>query len=634
MDENKMKDQNILLVKEKDSDKLKAVADIGKNGKLETVEAKAENASRFLTFDCNNTGELASIMSDFSKRANNLKDFQLFQVRYGKFEKQKEGLEEVLSRPHNSEGKELLKSYEVNPKDFPAKQVAEEPKVLLTQGEDGKLKAIAGEQDGKLKTVDPKKENADQFMKIDTNGNALENFFKKFSTQFNHPSHTGVYAVTASAVDKVAAFLDKLIRIDHTDKVLDPYRVKFDGNMKVQIQVELTGRFQPINLNKLDWKEVEKLGLSGEKLQDVLKAMVYGHKSPGLVEIKPVIDGQELPMQARLSLEKQDDGIKIVTHPKQEHPDFEKPFMSVVFTEQDKEQFQKTGHGGRVFDLEPVAGGEKVPSLLSLDKMTNRFEAVALKDIYIPQTLKNAPLSPEQQQGLKEGKAVWIEGMDKRVKQGEQPEKISRFVQFNASNKNFDFKFSDEQRQQHNEQRQARQDEGQEQKMPKARKLGEIWVYSKQGGVQLSREDFNKLCNKEPVFVKDMESQKPKQQADASGAQKVEATDQKGQKYNAWVWIDEDKGKVRHSSKHPDQVRAIEAKQAAQSGQNIKPAAESKTQVAVNNEGKTNEATKHSTEPLKKGQSQPTEKQAEKKEQKQEQKKSPDTPKKGKGRKM
>ncbi|WP_255417273.1 hypothetical protein [Proteiniphilum sp. X52] len=67
----------------------------------------------------------------------------------------------------------------------------EEPKVFLTQGEDGKLKIIAGEQDGKLKTVDPKKENADQFMKIDTNGNALENFFKKFLAQFSHPSHTG-----------------------------------------------------------------------------------------------------------------------------------------------------------------------------------------------------------------------------------------------------------------------------------------------------------------------------------------------------------------------------------------------------------------------------------------------------------
>jgi len=507
----------------------------------------------------------------------------------------------------------------------------EEPKVLLTQGEDGKLKAIAGEQDGKLKTVDPKKENADQFLKIDTNGNALENFFKKMAAQFSHPSHTGVYAVTSSAVDKLAVFFDKIIRIDYTDKVLDPYRVKPDGQMPEQGQ----GKYQPLDLNKLDWKEVEKLGLSGENLQDTLKAMVYGHKSPGLVDIKPVIDGQEFPMQARLSLEQQADGsIKIVTHPKQEQPDFEKPFMGVVFTEQDKEQFQKTGHGGRVFDLEPVVGGEKVPSLISLDKLTNRFEAVALKDIYIPQTLKNAPLSPEQRQGLKDGKPVWIEGMDKRIKQGEQPEKISRFVQYNAANKNFDFKFSDEQRQQFNQNRQAKQGEkaGDEQKIPKARKLGEIWVYSKQGGVQLSREDFTKLCNKEPVFVEGMQAQKPKQQqADASGTQKVEATDNKGQKYNAWVWIDDNKGKVRHSSKHPDQVRAIEAKKAVQEGQNVKPATESKTQVAVNNDGKTNEATKHSTEPLKKGQTQPTEKQAEKKEQKQEQK--PATAKKkGKGR--
>ncbi|MBP7611528.1 MAG: DUF3945 domain-containing protein [Paludibacter sp.] len=503
----------------------------------------------------------------------------------------------------------------------------DEPKVLLTQGEDGKLKAIAGEQDGKLKTVNPTKENADQFMKIDTNGNALENFFKKLSAQFSHPSHTGVYAVSTSAVDKVAAFFDKIISIDHTDKVLDPYRVKPDGQMQEQGQ----GKYQPLDLNKLDWKEVEKLGVSGEGLQDTLKAMVYGHKSPGLVDIKPSIDGQEYPMQARLSLEQQADGsIKIVTHPKQEQPDFDKPFMGVVFTEQDKEQFQKTGHGARIYDLEPIGGGEKISSLISLDKLTNRLEAVPLSEINIPQTLKNAPLSPEQQQGLKEGKAVWIEGMDKKVKSGEEPQKIDRFVQYNAVNKNFDFKFSDEQRQQHNQNRQVKHGEGQEKPLPKARKVDEVWVYSKQGGVQLSREDFDKLCKKEPVFINGMESQKPKQQADASGAQKVEATDQKGQKYNAWVWIDDNKGKVRHSTKHPDQIRAIEAKQAAKDTQKVTPAAGFETQAAVNNQGKTNEATKHSKEPLKQGQSQPTAKQAEKQEQKQ----SPATPKKGGGRKM
>ena len=499
----------------------------------------------------------------------------------------------------------------------------DEPKVLLTKGEDGKLQAIAGEQDGKLKTVAPTKENADKFMKIDTNGNALENFFKKLSEQFNHPSHTGVYAVSASAVDKVAGFLEKIIGLDHTDKVLDPYRVKPDGQMQEQGQ----GKYQPFDLNKIDWKEAEKLGLSGEGLQDTLKAMAYGHKSPGLVDINPTVEGQQHPMKARLSLEEQPDGsIKIITHPKQEKPDFDKPFMGVVFTEQDKDQFQKTGHGGRAFDLE--VNGQQVPSVISLDKMTNRLEAVPLSEINIPQTLKNAPLSPDEQQGLKEGKAVWIEGMDKKIKLGEDPQKIDRFVQYNAVNKNFDFKYSDEQRQQYKQDRGAKQGEAQEQKLPKARKLGEVWVYSKQGGVQLTSEEFTKLCNKEPVFVKDMESNKPKQQT--GGTQNVEATDQKGQKYNAWVWIDENRGKVRHTGKHPDQVRAIEAKQATQEGKNITPVNESKTQVAVNNEGKTNEATKYSKEPLKQGQSQPTAKQAEKQEQKQ----SPAKPKKTAGRKL
>jgi hypothetical protein len=52
-----------------------------------------------------------------------------------------------------------------------------------------------------------------------------------------------------------------------------------------------------------------------------------------------------------------------------------------------------------------------------------------------------------------------------------------------------------------------------------------------------------------------------------------------------------------------------------------------KTQVAVNSEGKTTEATKNVKEPLNKGQIQPTEKQAEKQEK---QKK----PKKSKGMKM
>ena len=61
-----------------------------------------------------------------------------------------------------------------------------------------------------------------------------------------------------------------------------------------------------------------------------------------------------------------------------------------------------------------------------------------------------------------------------------------------------------------------------------------------------------------------------------------------------------------------------------------------KTQVAVNSEGKTNEATKNVKEPLTKGQTQPTEKQADKQEKKEAKgnKQETDKPKKSKGRKI
>ncbi|GHT37181.1 hypothetical protein FACS189435_1640 [Bacteroidia bacterium] len=117
-------------------------------------------------------------------------------------------------------------------------------------------------------------------------------------------------------------------------------------------------------------------------MQDALKAMSYGHKPPGLIEVRMEIDGQSLQAKARLSFEQQPDGtIKIQTHPFQEKPDFEKPFLDVMFSPGDRKQLTATGHGGRVFELEMTPGGEKVPALVSLDKITNRFEAVPLSEI-------------------------------------------------------------------------------------------------------------------------------------------------------------------------------------------------------------------------------------------------------------
>ena len=66
----------------------------------------------------------------------------------------------------------------------------------------------------------------------------------------------------------------------------------------------------------------------------------------------------------------------------------------------------------------------------------------------------------------------------------------------------------------------------------------------------------------------------------------------------------------------------------------VTPTAESRTQVAVNSEGKTHEATKQTKEPLKQGQQKPTSKQKEKQDKVQDKSLKADKPKKSKGMKM
>ena len=93
--------------------------------------------------------------------------------------------------------------------------------------------------------------------------------------------------------------------------------------------------------------------------------------------------------------------------------------------------------------------------------------------------------------------------------------------------------------------------------------------------------------------------------------------DKKGMEFNAHVQPDA-------QGKSPDKIQP----------KDVIPAAESRTQVAVNSEGKTNEATKQSKEPLKQGQQKPTAKQKEKQDKAQDKTLKADKPKKSKGMKM
>ena len=96
--------------------------------------------------------------------------------------------------------------------------------------------------------------------------------------------------------------------------------------------------------------------------------------------------------------------------------------------------------------------------------------------------------------------------------------------------------------------------------------------------------------------------------------------DKQGQPFNAYVRMDKEQNRPRFYKWNPDK------KQENGKEKVVAVAEEHKTQVAVNNHGKTNEATKNVKEPLKTGQTQPT---AEQKQQQNENKQ-----KKSRGRKM
>ncbi len=483
----------------------------------------------------------------------------------------------------------------LNPKD----------KVLLMrdEGEGNKLKVVKGiDKKGKIDAIDPLKAKQTDFIKIDKHADPIENFFKNFFNQAKNPSHTGFYAVTVDMLDKVLSLSDKELekfRIDprdylnkeqeqstkETKQESTKEQVTEEKKEKMDATTQQKTEFKQFDTSRIPESEYQKYGIKPENLEGELKAMSYGYKSPHLVDINPNIEGVDYPMKARMSLEEQPDGsLKFIPHPQQQQVDLDKPFQGIMLPNDVKENLLATGNAGRVVDLEPRPG-EKVPSLVSIDKLTNRLEAVPLDKLTVSQNLKGVELSPEQQQALKEGKKVLVEGMTSKMTIGtDNPNKFDAYVQFNAAKGGYDFSYDGLDRNKYKQDNKQEQGQNQSQE-------NKVRIPKKLLGVVLSEDQQNKLRDSKAVYVQGM------------------MKDGNGEPFNAYVKVNHEKGKLDFLKWNPDKAK--------KQGAEVKVAEGNKTQVAVNSQGKTSEATKNVKEPLKQGQQNPTEKQD--KEQKQQQ---------------
>jgi hypothetical protein len=460
------------------------------------------------------------------------------------------------------------------------------PKQVLLMTESGNpqaLKAVTGmNSNGTPQTVTPNKGNMADFLAIDKNGNALENFFKKFLEQAKNPSHTGFFLMTQEV-------LNKIIEMQPINsKMLEPYRVdpqqfveQRQGQKQEQLQEPAStysapkNDFQPIDENKINWDQAAKMGINKQTLEESgqLKAMLYGHKSPALNSFTFTIEGIIFDTQARLSLKEMSDGTySIQPHSYLKSPELDRPFQGAVLSNKDKENLLASGNAGRVIELEPTPG-QKIPALVSLDRITNRLEAVPVDQLNLPQSLKGVEFTPDQLKDLKEGKMVLVEGMiTKKSQETETPKKFDAYIQFNAAKGSFDFSYDGLERKLH---QQENQQQGQGSEQPNVR------IPQKLLGVELTQKQQEDLRDDKTIYVKGM------------------VKDGKDQPFNAYVKINHEQEKLDFYKYNPNKAK--------KQGAETTPASESTAQVAVNSEGKTNEATKKVNEPLKQGQNQPSE---------------------------
>ena len=460
--------------------------------------------------------------------------------------------------------------------------VLEDRTEVKNANETGKLSVVSGiDEKGNLMTSEPKDLHQAAFLKFNNKDGLLKNFMTNFLKQFNEPSRFGLYKVVANNVEQGVASLHTMLQNrekPENRQLLADSQVRFEDFLPKQKNAAA------IDESKIDWKQLDSLGLTRERLEQSGElAKMLGWQKSNLITIAIPIGDTTIYTDARLAFRTDGEGnIGLAIHPLRKEPQLDFPYMGHKFSPEEKEQLLATGNLGKTIEITPK-NGDPFAAYVSIDPQTNELIALRADRVVIPKEIKGVTLSDVQYKDLVEGKAVKVEGMT--AKSGKS---FDATLQVNAEKKGIEFIFDTKQgfkeRQQHTQQH------TQQQGAP--RKLC---------GLELSDKQREALDSGRTLYLKNM-------------------VDKEGQPFNAYVKMDKEQNRPRFYKWNPDK------KQETRKEKVVSVAEEHKTQVAVNNHGKTNEATKNVKEQLKTGQTQPTAAQKQKQDENKQ--------KKSRGRKM
>ena len=449
--------------------------------------------------------------------------------------------------------------------------VLEDRTEVKNEAEVGKLSVVSNiDEKGMLKTSPAEEVNQGNFLKFNSRDGLLKNFMENFLKQFNKPKHWGLYKVLADnvgqGIENLKTMLQNKQNPDNQQKIKD---IQLDFEDYLPQQKNATA----INPERVDWKMLENLGLSKEKLEQSGELdKILNWQKTNLLPIAIPVGDITIHTEARLAFRTDEEGkISLAVHSLRKEPQLDFPYMGHKFSNEEKETLLATGNLGKTIEVMPK-NGEPFSAYISIDPQTNELIALRADRISIPQEIKGVTLSDGQYKDLVEGKAVKVEGMTSK-----NGKSFDATLQVNAEKKGIEFIFGN--RTSLQERKVQNQELGQSHE----------GVPHKLCGLELSYKQREALDNGRTLYLKNM-------------------VDKEGNPFNAYVRMNKEQNRPRFYKWNPDKKQDNGKVEAIAEG--------NKTQVAVNNYGKTNEATKDLKEPLKYQQTQPTEAQQAKQEQK------------------
>ena len=502
-----------------------------------------------------------------------------------------------------------------------AKKTTEKDVLIVRDEKTGEISVVAGlDADGSPKRTPAKAENTQSFLQFDRHGDVLDNFFKNFFRQCKEPSRFGFYRVAADQADKLLEVIKDLLKDpDGNKEMLAPHKVDTSGyekkvqeeqaaekpeqkqeepkkqeemeqkneqNQESPQQTQGNRGYQPIDESKINWQELEeKWGVRRDDLEksgDLTKMLNYGKSD--LVRVSPNFGGEAFELDARLSFKKDGEGnVSLVPHFIRKEQKLDE-YKEHKFSDDDRKNLRETGNLGRVVDLVDRETGEIIPSFISIDRKTNEITDIPANKVRIPERIGKTEITKQEQDMLRAGLPV----RDKLIER-KDGRKFVTTLQVNVEQRGVEFVPGTGRSPRAAQAQEAKNNpiQGQAQDAENAAAIqngqrrntwtnadGSIRPISKWSGVDFTEQ----------------------QKADyvAGKAVKLEnVTDKQGFHATMYIRFNPEKGRPYRYDTNPDNA------------QKVAPSNESRTQVAVNSEGKTNEATKNLKEPLRKGQTAP-----------------------------